>query len=103
MAAKEFHVNCIRKPGDGLSAHEHITHIGNVDQQWLLTRESAINRIDGGQGAFYTIDVVSGRKMYIAIVREAGKSPYLRTHADGRYNDNLLAQQTCPGTCGLIS
>jgi hypothetical protein len=101
MASKEYHVNCIRKP-DRQSWHEHITHIGNTQQAWLLTRESAIRRIDSGESAFYTIDDTTGKKMYIAVVREAGKAPYLRTHADGKFNDNLLAQPECGSSCKLI-
>jgi hypothetical protein len=101
MASKEYHVNCIRKP-DRQSRHEHITHIGNTQQAWLLTRESAIRRIDSGEAAFYTIDDTTGKKMYIAVVREAGKAPYLRTHADGKFNDNLLAQPECGSNCRLI-
>ncbi len=102
MAAKEFQVNCIRKP-DRQSPHEHITHIGNNQKAWLLTRESAIRRIDSGDEAFYTVDPASGKKIYIAVVRETGKAPYLRTHADGTYNNNLLAQAECGASCSLIT
>jgi hypothetical protein len=102
MAAKEFQVTCIRKQ-DRQSAHEHITHIGNTAGQWMLTRESAIERIDGGTEAFYTVDSSTGKKAYIGVVRESGKAPYLRTYADGKYNDNLLAQDHCGDSCKLIS
>jgi hypothetical protein len=102
MSAKEFHVNCIRKP-DRQSRHEHITHIGNSQQNWLLTREAAIQRIDSGNEAFYTVDVMTGKRMSIAVVREPGKALYLRTHADGKFNDNLLAQDECGQDCKLIS
>lgn len=69
----------------------------------MLTRESAIKRIDAGDEAFYTVDSKTGNKVYIAVVREQGKAPYLRTHADGKYNDNLLAQPHCDDTCNLIA
>jgi hypothetical protein len=99
---KEYQVTCIDKP-DRMSAHEHITHIGNTAGQWRLTREDAIRRIDSQQEAFYTVDKTTGRKMYIGVVRGDGfKAPYLRTHADGKWNDNLLAQGECNGTCKLI-
>jgi hypothetical protein len=32
-----------------------------------------------------------------------GTQPYLRTHADGKWNDNLLAQRECDGTCKLVA
>jgi len=96
----EYLVNCINKPHH-LSAHEHITHIGQANS-WRMERETAIRRIDAKQDSFYTLDGRTGSKVYIGVVREAGKAPYLRTHADGKWNDNLLAQQECGTTCDLI-
>ena len=98
----EFQVTCINKP-DRMSRHEHITHIGNIANKWRMTRAEAIRRIDAKQDAFYTVDRTSGHKMYIGVVREVGKVPYLRTHADGKWNDNLLALNECDGTCNLIT
>jgi hypothetical protein len=31
------------------------------------------------------------------------KAPYLRTHADGKFNDNLLAQDECGSACKLVA
>lgn len=98
----EFQVTCITKP-DRMSRHEHITNIGNISNNWMLTREEAIRRIDGNQEAFYTVDRTTGKKMYIGVVREAGKNPYLRTHADGKWNDNLLALDECTDDCKLVA
>jgi hypothetical protein len=98
----EFEVNCITKPNRE-SRHEHITHIGNSEGGWQLTREAAIVRIESKQEAYYTIDRQTGRKVYIGVVREAGKAPFLRTHADGKWNDNLLAQRECGVTCKLVA
>jgi hypothetical protein len=99
---KEYEVTCINKP-DRLSAHEHITHIGNPAGQWRLTRELAISKIDSQEEAFYTVDRPTGKKAYIAVIRGDGnKAPYLRTHADGKWNDNLLALAECTGVCQII-
>jgi len=97
----EFQVTCINKP-DRMSRHEHITHIGNLANKWRMTREEAIRRIDAKQDSFYTVDRFSGQKMYIGVVREVGKNPFLRTHADGKWNDNLLALDECHGTCKVV-
>lgn len=97
----EFQVTCINKP-DRMSRHEHITHIGNLANKWRMTREEAIRRIDAKQDSFYTVDRFSGQKMYIGVVREVGKNPFLRTHADGKWNDNLLALDECDGTCKVV-
>src|SRR5262245_55682954 len=97
----EHQVTCITKPHRE-SAHEHITHIGNLEQHWRLTREAAINRIDSKAEQFFTVDRQSGNRSYVGVVREAGKAPYLKTHADGVWNNNLLAQAECDGSCGVI-
>jgi uncharacterized protein DUF3892 len=99
----EFEVTCANKP-DRSNVHEHITHIGNVAAQWRITRELAIKKIDSQEEAFYTIDRSSGKKVYVKVVRGDGsKAPYLRTYADGKWQDNLLALAECNGTCKLIS
>jgi hypothetical protein len=97
----EFEVNCVIKPNRE-SRHEHITHIGNRNGDWLLTRESAIQRIENKTEAFYTLDLRTQRKAYVGVVREVGRNPYLRTYADGVWNDNLLAQQECGASCAVI-
>ena len=98
----EHLITCINKPNRE-SRHEHITHIGNLTAHWRMTREEAIRRIDAKQQAFYTLDRATNRKVYIGVVREIGKNAYLRTHADGKWNDNLLALSDCDGACKLVS
>ena len=85
------------------SRHGHITHIGHTGNKWRLTRESAIARIESQQDAFYTVDKTTAKRAYIRVVRELGKAPYLRTHADGKWNDNLLAQSECGAECKLFA
>jgi hypothetical protein len=94
----EHQVSCITKsPPHG--GHEHITHIGGTaGGGWRLPKETAIQRIDAKSESYYTVDQPTGRKIDIGVVRESGKAPFLRTHADGKWNDNLLAQATCPGS-----
>ena len=91
---KEFEVTCITKHSRE-SKHERITHIGNNAAGWCMTREVAIQRIDSKSESYYTVDRATGKRAYIGVVREDGKAPYLRTHADGKWNDNLLAQPEC--------
>jgi len=99
---QEYEVTCINKPNRS-SSHEHITHIGNIAGNWRLTREDAIRRIDSKESAFYTVDRSTGKKVYIGVVREAGRSPYLRTYADSKWNDNLLALAECGSNCKIIA
>jgi hypothetical protein len=99
---KEFEVTCVNKP-DRSSTHEHITHIGNIAGNWRITRELAIKKIDSKEEQFYTTDRSTGKKVYVSVVRGDGnKAPYLRTYADGKCQDNLLALNECSGACKLI-
>lgn len=97
----EYQVTCITKPHRE-SAHEHITHIGNNTLGWRRAREVAIAKIESREEAYYTVDRATGRRAYVGVVREHGKHPYLRTHADGKWNNNLLAQPECGATCRLV-
>ena len=94
MPQAELQVTCVSKP-NRMSPHEHITHIGNRNQGWKFTREEAISRIEREINSFFTLDASTGKKMYVGVVRQQGKEPYLRTHADGKWNDNLLALSEC--------
>jgi hypothetical protein len=94
----EFQVTCINKiPRD--DSHEGITHLGGPGGGgWRRTRDQVVALIEppgGRQGdTFYTF--VGGRRANIAVVRPQGRRPYLRTHADGYYNNDLLALLECP-------
>jgi len=68
----------------------------------MLTREDAIQRIERGTAGFYTVDKTTGKRADVAVVREPGKAPFLRTHADGKWNDNLLAQPECDSNCKIV-
>jgi hypothetical protein len=85
-----------------MSQHEHITHIGNAQGGWRITRELAIQKIDSKTDTFFTVDKQTGKRCDVGVVREHGKQPFLRTHADGKWNDNLLAQLECNGSCQVV-
>ena len=86
-------VTCVRKP-DRYSTHEHITHIGGYG--WEVSRETAISQIENSNYVYYTTDTKTGDVALVHVVYETGKLPYLRTHADGQYNNNLLELAECP-------
>jgi len=74
--------------------YQHITHAGNSSGTWPV--ELIIRNIDGRIDTFYVKDDRTGKRAEIGVVREPGKRPYIRTHADGYYNDNLLSLGACP-------
>lgn len=88
-------VTCIVKPNPQ-SPHEHITHLGNPAGQWMWTREQVIASIEDKSNTFFVLDPGSNKRADIGVVREAGKLPYLRTYADGQWNNNLLSLNQCP-------
>ena len=89
-------VTCITKLNP-LSPHEHITHIGNPQARWRITREQAIANIEQRVDSFYVIDPYTGKRADVGVVRPSdGRQPFLRTYADGYWNDNLLSLNQCP-------
>lgn len=88
-------VTCITKPHPQ-SPHEHITHLGNPAGGWTWTREAVIASIDAKTNTFFVLDPANNRRADIGVVRESGKAPYVRTYADGTWNNNLLSLNQCP-------
>lgn len=72
----------------GGNQHEHISMVrwqsdtGTGDS----TREGMITYINGGNKAYVTDGV---NKAYVGVVNAI--PPYIRTYADGKWSDNLLA------------
>ena len=88
-------VTCITKLHPQ-SAHEHITHIGNPINKWILATPDVIRRIDQKTDSFYIIDPQTGKVSHIGVVRVVGRNPYIRTYSDGDWNNNLLSLNQCP-------
>ena len=88
-------ITCIVKP-NRFSTHEHITYVGNPSAGWKWPREEVIKSIENGTNTFFVLDEKMNKRSEVGAVRETGKLPYLHTHADGYWNDNLLALNQCP-------
>ena len=89
----DVRVTCIIKPGSD-NRHEHITHLGN-QPNWLWTREDVIKSIEAKTNTFYVLDDRTKKRAEVGVVRPDHGAPYLRTYADGVWNDNLLALKRC--------
>ena len=59
------------------------------------TREDVIRSIDAGTNTFFVLDPYTGKRSDVGVVRPSGRAPYVRTHADGDWNDNLLSLNQC--------
>lgn len=85
----DVQITCINKQPRA-NPHEGITHLGGSGWRW--TRQEVVNSINQGTNSFYTL--VSGLRANVGVVN-GPNGPYLRTHADGQWNDNLLALPEC--------
>lgn len=97
----DFEINCVNKAA-GDWAHELITHIGNRKGGWRITKEEAIFAIESRTSTFYTVDKTTGKRADVRVLREIGKAPLLRTWADGKWTDGLLAQSECGPGCRIV-
>lgn len=87
----DVRVTCINKqPRD--STHEGITHLGGPGWRW--TRKQVVDSIRAKTNTFFTFE--GGKRADIGVV-DGQNGPYLRTYADGQWNDNLLALPECAG------
>ena len=85
----DVQVTCINKIPRN-NPHEGITHLGGSGWKW--TRQQVVDSINAKTNTFYTL--VGGRRADIGVVN-GPNGPYVRTYADGVWNDNLLALAEC--------
>jgi hypothetical protein len=83
-------VTCITKPNRN-STVDAITHIGG--DGWTLPVATAIAAIENKEWEFFT--KVNGKKAVIGVRKTAAGKKFLQTHADGQWNNNLLALSEC--------
>lgn len=86
----DVQITCINKLHRN-SPHESISHLGG--QGWRWTRQQVVNSITNKTNTFYTF--VGGRRANVGVI-DGPNGQYVRTHADGVWNDNLLALPECP-------
>ncbi len=85
----DVQVTCINKQPRA-DPHQGITHLGGANWRW--TRQQVIDSINNGTNTFYTL--VGGRRANVGVINGPG-GPYVKTYADGVWNDNLLALPEC--------
>ncbi|MQB43670.1 DUF3892 domain-containing protein [Rhizobium sp. ICMP 5592] len=85
----DVRVTCINKTPRN-NTNEGITHLGNSTGKW--TRQQVIDWIENKTDTFFTL--ANGKRADIGVVK-GPNGKYLRTYADGVWNDNLLALPEC--------
>ena len=91
----DVHVTCITKPNPD-AQHDEITHIGSVNGTWKWQREHVIASIELRTNTFYVLDPRTNKRSEVGVVRLPGQPPYLRSHVNGHWNDDLFALSPCP-------
>lgn len=81
----------VRKP-NRTSSSEHITHVQYDGYVW--PREHVIALIEAKTDSFF-VRTGFNRSEVGVVYPEKPRSPFLRTHADGKWNDNLLSLPSC--------
>lgn len=85
----DLQVTCINKTPRN-DPHEGITHLGGAGWKW--TRQKVVDLINAKAHTFFTL--VGGKRANVGVVN-GPNGAYLRTYADGVWNDNLLALPEC--------
>lgn len=78
--------------------HEHITHVGSPQftpsgSKWTVAQ--VVNAIENKLHTFYVKDSLGNRADVGVVDPGSGKNKFIRTYADGKWNNNLLALPTC--------
>jgi hypothetical protein len=93
-------ITCITKDnGNHLNPHEGISELGWINEETRAsgrsTRLQMIEFIERQNGVAYVKDG-NGNIAYVGVVNPGlGRNKYLRTHADGKWTDNLLSCNEC--------
>lgn len=87
----DVQVRCINKQSRS-NPHEGITHLGG--DSWKWPRAKVVQSIESKTNTFFTL--VKGKRADIGVV-DGPNGKYVRTYADGYWNDNLLALVECVG------
>ena len=92
----DVRITCVTKP-DRNSTEDRITHVGGTGGNgWKWTTEAVVASIEAGTNTFHVIDAAGHRSEVGVVDPGNGRRKYLRTHADGDWNNNLLALPECP-------
>ncbi len=78
--------------------HEHITHVGSpqfsaANPKWTVAQ--VISAIENKDHTFYVQDSYGNRATVGVVDPGSGRKKYIRTYADGKWNNNLLSLPQC--------
>jgi hypothetical protein len=78
----------------GGERHEHIANVRwrqtSTGETGQSTRQAVVNWLQESK-TNQAVVANNGAWVYVGVVTQGSGAPYLRTHADGKWSDNLLA------------
>jgi hypothetical protein len=89
----DLEITCINKqPRE--NTHEAITHLGGpFGGGWRWTRPQVVTAIETKEHSYFTL--VNGKRADVSVRVSSSGNKYVQTHADGYWNNNLLALPEC--------
>ena len=91
----DVRITCVTKP-DRNSPHDRITDVGGAaGGGWRWRTEDVVASIEARTNTFHVIDAAGHRSEVGVVDPGNGRRKYLRTYADGDWNNNLLALPEC--------
>jgi hypothetical protein len=92
-------ITCINKDGGNHeNPHEGITQFGWTNEETRAggksTRAEMVDFLENKKGSAYVKDGL-GNVAHVGVVTSSRGTKYLRTYADGKWTDNLLALPEC--------
>lgn len=92
----DVRITCITL-SDTNKQHEHITHVGSPQftppgTKWSVAQ--VVTAIESKQHTFYVTDGNS-KRADVGVVTPTSGPKFLRTYADGKWNNNLLSLPSC--------
>jgi hypothetical protein len=92
-------IEIIKRHMVGGQQHEHIGSVKYLNAQGVekeATRQAMVDWLDDKTKTNSAIVYSRDRKTssYVGVVHRTGAPDYIRTHADGKWTDNLLALDT---------
>lgn len=92
-------ITCITKP-DRDSTHDRIQRVGGVGFNYSLA-EACDLALNQGYQFYVHGQSLLAPEVNVYVVQPAGFAPFLQTHADGQWTNNLLALPECD--TGILS
>ncbi|WP_275553714.1 DUF3892 domain-containing protein [Mixta sp. Marseille-Q2659] len=94
----DVRIKCITLSDNNNVQHEHITHVGSdqftpAGSKWTVAQ--VVHAIESKQHTFYVQQAGTVRANVGVVDPGNGRPKFIKTYADGKWNNNLLSLSRC--------